>query len=112
MKVEFGGHPKPIVVCGKMHFIRFTQLPRGIRPGYINIYNMEGGQLLSRPPLKNDSGDTVSFGGESDMSSKFHQRYEPVLPVIGKYLFSANLGTHHNAVSSLNRYREMAIVKL
>jgi hypothetical protein len=57
---------------------------------------MEVGQLLSRPPLRNDKGDTVSFGGEnsSDMSSKFHQGYEPVLPVVGNYLFSANLGTH------------------
>jgi hypothetical protein len=65
VKVEFGGDPKPIVVCGKKHFIRLTELPCGIRPGYVKIYNMEIGQLS-----------------------------HPVLPVIGKYLFSANLGIH------------------
>jgi pre-mRNA cleavage complex 2 protein Pcf11 len=88
--VLINGHPTLIVVCGKKHFIRFTELPRGIRPGYINIINMEGGRLLSHPPLKNDSSDTVNFGGEnsSDMSSRFTHRYDPVLPVIGKYLFS------------------------
>jgi hypothetical protein len=66
---------------------------------------MEGGQLLSRPPLKNYNSVTVSFDGESssDMSSKFNQGYEPVLPAIGKYLLSANLGTRRYAVASLNR---------
>jgi hypothetical protein len=113
MKVEFGGPPKPIVVRGKKHFICFTELPHGIRPGYINISNMEGGRLPSYPWLKKDNSDIVSFGGEdsSDASSNFPQGYEPVLPVIGKYLFSANLGTHHCAVASPNRYWTSALPK-
>jgi hypothetical protein len=112
MKVEFGGPPKPIVVHGKEHFIHFTELPPGIRPGYINITNMEGGRLPSCPWLKENS-DTLSFGGEdpSDASSKISQGYEPVLPVIGKYLFSANLGTHPYAVASLNTYWTSALAK-
>jgi hypothetical protein len=65
VNVQFGGDPIPIIVRGKKHFIRLTELPRGIRPGYVKIYSMEIGQLS-----------------------------RPVLPVIGKYLFSANLGIH------------------
>jgi hypothetical protein len=72
---------------------------------------MEGGRLPSWPWLKNDSSDTVSFGGEesSDMSRKFSQGYEPVLPVVGMYLFHANLGTRHYAVASQNRYWTFAM---
>jgi hypothetical protein len=86
IKVEFGGLPKPIVVRGKKHFIRFTVLPRGIRPGYISIVNMEGGRLPSPPHLKNESSENVSFGGEdsNDASNKFPQGHDPVLPVIGR----------------------------
>jgi hypothetical protein len=80
IKVEFGGLPKPIIVHGKKHFIRFTELPRGVRPGCIDIINMEGSWLPSRPLLINS--DAVSFGGQdsNDASSKFPQGYEPVLP--------------------------------
>jgi hypothetical protein len=63
----------PLFVARSISY--FPQLPHGIMPGYINIINMEGGQLPSWPWLKNDSSDTVSFGGEetSDISSKFSQ---------------------------------------
>jgi hypothetical protein len=105
IKVEFGGLPKHIIVHGKKHSIRFTVLPHGIRPGYISICNMEGGWLPSPPQLKNENSSTVSFSGEdsNDASSRFSRGHEPVLPAIGKYLFSANLGTCLYAVASLNR---------
>lgn len=41
-KVEFGDLPKPIVVGNEKYFIRFSALPRNIKPGYIQIANMEG----------------------------------------------------------------------
>ncbi|KAJ9595834.1 hypothetical protein L9F63_012989, partial [Diploptera punctata] len=63
IKVEFGGLPMPIVVRGKKHFIRFTGLPRGVKPGYINIVNMED----------EDSNEA---------SGKFQQGHNPVLPVL------------------------------
>jgi hypothetical protein len=93
MKVEAGRVAKPIFRGKK------TELPCGIRQGHINFINMEGGWLPSCPLLKNDTG---SFRGEysSDVSSKFPQGYEPVLPVIGKYLLSVNLGRLHCAVGS------------
>ena len=96
IKVEFGGVPKPIIVHGKKHFIRFTMLPRGIRPGYVSIVNMEGSRLPSPPRPKNENSKTLTFGREDshDASSRFSQGYEPALPVVGKYLFCANLGTH------------------
>jgi hypothetical protein len=31
------------------------------------------------------------------------REYEPVLPALGKYSFSSDLGTHHYAVASLQR---------
>lgn len=91
IKVEFGGLPKPIVVRGKKHFIRFTVLPRGIRPGYISIVNMEGGRLPSPPRPKNENSDSIGFGEDSsDAPSKFTQGHDPVLPVVGKcFIFSS-----------------------
>lgn len=41
-KVEFGGLPKPIFIGQSKHFIRFSVLPRLVRPGQIQIANMEG----------------------------------------------------------------------
>ncbi|XP_014243508.1 uncharacterized protein LOC106663303 isoform X2 [Cimex lectularius] len=49
-KIEFGGTPVPIYFQGAKHYLRLSVLPRGIKPGYINIVNMEGGRLPSPPP--------------------------------------------------------------
>lgn len=98
MKVECGGHPKPTVVRGKKHFIHFTELPHG-------IMNMESGQLPSRPRLKNGDSDTEALveNMASDVASKFSRGYDPVLPVVGKYLFFAHLGTCPYVVTNLHR---------
>lgn len=40
--VEFDGLPKPIIVAGKKHFIGFSGLPQGFRPGYVKIKGMKG----------------------------------------------------------------------
>ncbi|XP_043252988.1 uncharacterized protein LOC122397706 [Colletes gigas] len=49
-KVEFGGLPKPIIVRDKKHFIRFSVLPRGVRPGYVKITGMRGEEPIESPP--------------------------------------------------------------
>ncbi|KOX70870.1 Pre-mRNA cleavage complex 2 protein Pcf11 [Melipona quadrifasciata] len=49
-KVEFGGLPKPIIVRDKKHFIRFSVLPRGVRPGYVKIAGMKGEEPIESPP--------------------------------------------------------------
>lgn len=49
-KVEFGGLPKPIIVRDKKHFIRFSVLPRGVRPGYVKIAGMKGEEPIEAPP--------------------------------------------------------------
>ncbi|KAJ8667668.1 hypothetical protein QAD02_009331 [Eretmocerus hayati] len=41
-RVEFGGLPKPIMLAGKKHFIRFTPLPPGFHAGYVKITGMRG----------------------------------------------------------------------
>lgn len=38
---EFGALPKPIMVGDKKYYIRFSVLPRGIKPGQVNIQGME-----------------------------------------------------------------------
>ena len=50
-KVEFGGLPKPIIVRDKKHFIRFSVLPRGVRPGHVKITGMKGEDPVDSPPL-------------------------------------------------------------
>ncbi|XP_017892802.1 uncharacterized protein LOC108632624 isoform X2 [Ceratina calcarata] len=49
-KVEFGGLPKPIIVRDKKHFIRFSVLPRGVRPGYVKIAGMKGEEPIESSP--------------------------------------------------------------
>ncbi|XP_041969984.1 pre-mRNA cleavage complex 2 protein Pcf11 isoform X2 [Aricia agestis] len=46
-KVEFGDLPKPIFIGSGKHFVRFSALPKNIKPGQIQIANMEGTALSS-----------------------------------------------------------------
>lgn len=94
-KVEFGGLPKPIIVRDKKHFIRFTLLPRGVRPGFVNIINMEGGRLPTPPPRPDteNSSDSCLSGGEDSNSGENQMRkgHDPVLPMLGQFfLFHCN----------------------
>lgn len=78
-KVEFGGLPKPITVHDKKHFIRFSVLPRGIKPGYVHIANMEGQRLVMSP--RNDTetnNDTATEISAAPLTN------EPALPMMGK----------------------------
>nr|XP_023027316.1 uncharacterized protein LOC111515311 [Leptinotarsa decemlineata] len=45
--VEYGGLPEPIVINGKQHSIRFPVLPKGTKPGKVNIRDMEGNGNIS-----------------------------------------------------------------
>ncbi|CAB3225554.1 unnamed protein product [Arctia plantaginis] len=51
-KVAFGELPKPIFVGKEKYFIRFSALPRNVKPGYIQITNMEGVGLPLVPPVE------------------------------------------------------------
>ncbi|CAH1634941.1 unnamed protein product [Spodoptera littoralis] len=53
-KAEFGGLPKPIVVGSEKYSIRFSALPRNIKPGHVQIANMEGIGLPLLSPVKKD----------------------------------------------------------
>ncbi|KAF6198443.1 hypothetical protein GE061_008191 [Apolygus lucorum] len=51
-KIEFGSNlPVPMFFRGVKHYLRFSNLPPDIKPGYVTIINMEGGRLPSPPPL-------------------------------------------------------------
>lgn len=61
--VEFGGLPKPIMLHDRKHFIRFSVLPKGIKPGYVIIKDMENTQSLRSPKIDNEnSQDGFSVG--------------------------------------------------
>lgn len=51
--VEFGGLPKPCIIHGKKHFIRFSVLPKGIKPGFVRIKDMEGERGVS--PVRDET---------------------------------------------------------
>ncbi|KAJ8919283.1 hypothetical protein NQ315_003867 [Exocentrus adspersus] len=55
--VEYGGLPKPMFIHGKKQFIRFSVLPKGIKPGHIVIKDMEGqaGDTLRLEETSQDS---------------------------------------------------------
>lgn len=78
-KVEFGGLPKPITVHDKKHFIRFSVLPRGIKPGYIKIANMEGERYPSPTRMDKESNDTTPVDSINVVATN-----EPALPMLGK----------------------------
>ncbi|CAB0035349.1 unnamed protein product, partial [Trichogramma brassicae] len=85
--VEFGGLPKPVVIQGKKHFLRFSALPMGFKAGYVKIAGMEGEQPkemedqrspASLPQLEN-SNNSVSSPIEPDSGSQdgMDQSYIP-----------------------------------
>lgn len=74
-KVEFGGLPKPITVHDKKHFIRFSVLPKGIKPGYVNIANMEGERLATSPKPEPENPEPIEQNPNPN---------EPALPMLGK----------------------------
>lgn len=82
-KVEFGGLPKPITVHDKKHFIRFSVLPRGIRPGFVNIAKMEG-QKSARP-----EPEEAEVNPETPVDD-VPPPNEPALPMIGKRKAQSN----------------------
>ncbi|XP_047121818.1 uncharacterized protein LOC124805343 [Schistocerca piceifrons] len=81
-EVEFGGLPKPIVARGRKHFVRFSVLPQGVRPGYVNIVNMDTMEDRRLP-----SPETGSVGGDAEPSRQSlpvrSDGHSPVLPMLG-----------------------------
>lgn len=71
LSVEYGGLPKPIFIHGKKQFIRFSVLPKGIRPGQVVIKDMEG-----------QGSDSLKFDENSQDSSSAVDPNEPALPVV------------------------------
>ncbi|XP_066589743.1 pre-mRNA cleavage complex 2 protein Pcf11-like isoform X2 [Prorops nasuta] len=62
-EVEFGGLPKPIHIRDKKHFIRFSILPRNVRPGYVKIKGMRGEEpkdASPTPPITQQKTKTES----------------------------------------------------
>ncbi|CAH1105007.1 unnamed protein product [Psylliodes chrysocephalus] len=70
--VEYGGLPKPFIIHGKKHFIRFSVLPKGIKPGRVQIVDMEGEGSTS-PRADENSQDGMN---PSDA-------YDPGMPITG-----------------------------
>ncbi|CAK1542774.1 unnamed protein product [Leptosia nina] len=64
-EVEFGDLPKPILINGEKYFIRFSALPKFVKPGQVEIANMEGSKSLTFPPTLDNNVSCV----ETDSTS-------------------------------------------
>ncbi|XP_069362227.1 pre-mRNA cleavage complex 2 protein Pcf11 [Maniola hyperantus] len=51
-KVEYGDLPRPIMIGGEKLFIRFSALPKNIRPGQVEIVEMQGNVGTPLPELE------------------------------------------------------------
>ncbi|XP_074026105.1 pcf11 cleavage and polyadenylation factor subunit isoform X2 [Leptinotarsa decemlineata] len=94
--VEYGGLPKPIVINGKKHFIRFSVLPKGIKPGRVNIRDMEGKGNIS-----------PKFDENSQDSNPDIDAYDPALPIMGKITISKGADSPDRNSNSPNFYRNL-----
>ncbi|KAB0796516.1 hypothetical protein PPYR_10577 [Photinus pyralis] len=66
-EIEYGGLPKPIMLHDKKHFIRFSVLPEGIKPGNVNIKDMEVTQPVENEALS-ESVSTLPYENTSQDS--------------------------------------------
>ncbi|XP_057662114.1 pre-mRNA cleavage complex 2 protein Pcf11 isoform X5 [Diorhabda carinulata] len=72
--VEYGGLPKPLLIHDKKHFIRFSVLPKGIKPGKVKIIDMEGDdESRSSPVIDENSQDETTVS----------DAYDPGMPITG-----------------------------
>ncbi|XP_068623228.1 pre-mRNA cleavage complex 2 protein Pcf11 isoform X2 [Battus philenor] len=72
-KVEFGDLPRPIFIGKEKFFVRFSALPRNIKPGQVQIADMEGMSVpepLKPAPLV----DTVTVEEEPETNEEPVQR--------------------------------------
>lgn len=89
LQSDFGGKPKPIILNGKKHYFRLTALPRGVKPGFHTILNMEGGRLPSPPPCALPAPPQLPASLEQAMEFKRAPFLQPppplgILPPISK----------------------------
>ncbi|XP_018565201.1 uncharacterized protein LOC108906445 isoform X2 [Anoplophora glabripennis] len=73
LSVEYGGLPKPVFIHGKKQYIRFSVLPKGIKPGHVVIKDMEG-----------QGSDNLKFDESSQDSLSAVDPNEPALPVVAR----------------------------
>uniref|UniRef100_A0A1B6C345 CID domain-containing protein n=3 Tax=Clastoptera arizonana TaxID=38151 RepID=A0A1B6C345_9HEMI len=80
-KSDFGGLPKPLFLKGKKHFFRLSTLPHDVKPGYVNIFHMEGGRLPSPPPEALPAPPQVPPGLQSlDIDLGHESSKPPIVP--------------------------------
>ncbi|KAK9886971.1 hypothetical protein WA026_019229 [Henosepilachna vigintioctopunctata] len=84
--VQFGGLPKPVMLKNKRHYIRFSVLPKGLKPGQIKIIGLESDDVSSSPRIEDNP----------DIN-------EPVLPVPQRILksYDPNMSPDNSNSTSL-----------
>ncbi|XP_074026101.1 uncharacterized protein [Leptinotarsa decemlineata] len=91
---EYGGLPKPVVINGKQHSIRFPVLPKGIKPGRANIRDIEGKGSIS-----------PKFNEKSQESNT--DAHDPALPVMSEITISKEAESPARNSNSSNLYRNL-----
>ncbi|XP_032523087.2 pre-mRNA cleavage complex 2 protein Pcf11 isoform X1 [Danaus plexippus] len=71
-KVEYGDLPKPIFVNGEKYFVRFSALPKNIKPGQVEIADMEG----CKPSTESEKPPTVPENEDVPMETDSEQPLE------------------------------------
>ncbi|XP_028136602.1 pre-mRNA cleavage complex 2 protein Pcf11 isoform X2 [Diabrotica virgifera virgifera] len=69
--IEYGGLPKPLFIHGKKHFVRFSVLPRDIRPGKVRLLDMDFPE------------DTRAADENSQDVPLVTDAYDPAMPISG-----------------------------
>lgn len=78
-KVEYGDLPKPISIGNEKHFVRFSALPRHIKPGFVQIAQMEGSGIPTVPILPiSKAGSAKDEKMETDEPSDVAMPLRPV----------------------------------
>ncbi|KAF5294521.1 hypothetical protein FQA39_LY13375 [Lamprigera yunnana] len=92
-EIEYGGLPKPIFLHNKKHFIRFSVLPKGIKPGNVNIKDMEILEPLESVFETDSSHISVT---ENDMPLNIVKQFDGESPDRNSNSPQHFLAHHHN----------------
>ncbi|KAK9886933.1 hypothetical protein WA026_019192 [Henosepilachna vigintioctopunctata] len=82
--VHFGGPPKPVMLKNKRHYIQFSVLPKGLKPGQIKIIGLESDDVSSSRRIE-DNPDV----------------YEPALPVPQRKSYPTKMSIDNSNPTSL-----------
>lgn len=71
----------PVIVNGKKHYIRLTELPPGVVPGEVEIVSMSGRAKKPTPSMRANSQWDSSQDNDVRNPAEVETDHEPALPM-------------------------------